>query len=264
MKNKRILGYLIVITIALLLVFLFFEKSDLPSQVIYSSQKLFKKKKPETTYKLNQNSISILYVDPKKKTEDQPSDFFIHYFNNVLSKNESVKKMYDLISQEPGQTEAKKLIAIYFAEFTARNQSAEFSLFMNQLHQNLIINSEEIFNELISKYQFYSQNSLMNQISMNLIMQLNIPPKDKVQFMSRTLSKKIELDKSGKIISDLSNISISLALLKGQNIQLGEYRNIINESLKKHQNNPVAVQEFKMRLTTYFPDYYKEVAREEK
>lgn len=251
--------------ISILIAFVFLLNTDFIQNFVpqMNSSEIVKKNNPPQALS-TMNNISLLYIDPSKNLQDQPHDFYIHYFNTVLAKNTDVKKMYDLILHESEPTESKKLIAIYFAEFAARNQSAEFSVFMKQLHQNIIENSEQIHSELELKHHFYAQNSFMNQIAMNLVMQLNISPRYKVEFMGKTLSKKIDIDNSGKIISDLSNLTVSLALLKAKNIQLEDIKNTIEESLKQHKKNPIALQEFNVRLTTYYPDYYKESIQDER
>lgn len=146
-------------------------------------------------------------------------------------------------------------MSMYIAEGLRRSDNVDFNTFYFQLHDQLNLHADEIYNQVLENQTILKSDPFVFQMVLNMTATLDLPSNKKAQLFGLAIQQKFELQANGEISAMAANLAIALILRKGNGLTTDLVRPFIQQGIIANQGNPKALNEFLVRVRTYYPDY---------
>lgn len=178
----------------------------------------------------------------------------IKYFNQVLLTNDDVKEKYNSALSVLGSHAEAKLVAEYIAEGAARESSAEFSNYMQQLMADLNNGSDDIYRLILSKEHELQKDRFQYQMVLNLAYAMQMPNKAKARVLGGALAVPFASKAAGDDLEASTNITNAMILLKNSKMSNSIILPYLKLGMIVNKKDKSALQQYQSRANAYFPE----------
>ncbi len=119
----------------------------------------------------------------------------------------------------------------------------------------LIAESDAVAEELRERGQALREDPFQHQVLINLVADLKLPSYEKASLMGPALAQRFEVDEHGNISEKSTAVTIALIQMRKAGLNIQDVRPFIERGIELNEADPEALQEFLVRVNTYFPDW---------
>ncbi len=185
---------------------------------------------------------NVKYVDHKM--------FFKEYF----MKNKSVAEVYRSSIDVLGQNPESELVAEYFAEGIAREDSEQFAKYFHDLMTDINQGSQSVSRLLLEKEVELQKEKFIYQMALNLAFAMDIPTHVKARLLGGGLLMPIKLNRDGSIDVNSTNTTNAMILMKASKLPQRMTYSYLKQGLDVNKKDKASLQEYQSRANAYFPD----------
>lgn len=192
--------------------------------------------------------------DPKSKGDLQKSKLVRDTVEKLLKDNIHFRNYtlaaYSVFSGVPGAFEA----SLYFGLGINPGESEIYSKLMILSLDGIAKNSAALYDRLMEKHQIFVPDTFFHETALNLSNSLNVSAEKKLRFLSKTLSRSVELDSKGNL-DDLSlPFETALILMKQIEPNASSVKRFVSRAIAANEDSKAKLQALKERVLTYYPD----------